>query len=82
MAEQRVIGLQYAPDTGFLVQMQLNGMACARQGQVCAIENAQPDGIKFLVVFGDEPFAPLVVLPDPFPESVFDLLLFFARRLG
>ena len=68
MAEQRVIGLQDAPDAGFLVQMQLDGVACARQRQVSAVENSQPDGIEFLVVFMDEPFAPLVVLPNPFPE--------------
>ena len=61
--------------------MQLDGVACARQRQVCAIENSQPDGVEFLVVFLDKPFAPLVVLPDPFPESVFDFLLLFARRL-
>ena len=82
MAKQCVRRLHNAPHAGLLMQLQLDGVACARQGQVFPVECPQPDGIEFLVVFFDEPFAPLVVLPDPFPKSVFDFLLLFPRALG
>jgi hypothetical protein len=44
--------------------------------------NAKSDGIEFLIVFFDEPFAPLIVLPNPFTKAVFDFLLFFAGSFG
>ena len=64
------------------MKVQLDGVAGPRQSQMLPVEYPQPDGIELLVVFFDEAFAPFVILPDPFAESVFDFLLFFPRALG
>jgi hypothetical protein len=58
MAEQRVGRLQDAPDTGFLVCMQLNIRARAGQRQVFAVKCADAGMIERVIVKPHEPFAP------------------------
>ena len=78
VAQQRVGGLQDAPDARLLMQLQLNRRACARQRQVFTIERAQSRVIERVIVKPHEPLAPLVIRPNPFFESFLDALLFFA----
>ena len=82
MAEQCVGRLQDAPDTGFLMDVQLNVRARTGQRQVFTVECADARMIERVIVKTDEPFPPFVIRPDPFFEPFLDALLFFTRGLG
>ena len=57
MAEQRVGRLQNPPDTGFLMQMQLNVRAGAGQRQVVPVERPNTGVIECIIVKSAKPFA-------------------------
>ena len=54
----------------------------AGQGQMRAVEFPQADVVEAVVVLAREPGRTLRVFPDPFPEAVFELLLFLAGGDG
>ena len=54
----------------------------AGQGQMRAVEAAQAQIVEAVVVFAGQPRCARAVLPDPLPEAVLQLLLFFARGDG
>ena len=78
MGEQRVRGLEDAPDTGLLVRVKLNRPARTGQGQMIAVKRANARMIKRVVVEPTEPLSPRVVRPNSFLESFLDVLLFLA----
>ena len=82
MTEQRVGRLYDAPDTGLLVNVQLNGRPRARQRQVFAVERANSRMIDGVVVEAAEAFPTFVIRPDPFRKPLFDALLLLAGGLG
>jgi hypothetical protein len=49
---------------------------------VIAVEGAEPGVVELIVVFADEPFAALVVLPEPVLEALFEFLLLVAGGFG
>src|ERR1700722_7102354 len=47
-----------------------------------AVEGAQAQIVEAVVVFARQPRRPLAVRPDPFAETILQLLLLFTRRDG
>ena len=82
VCQQAVRRLQDAPDGGALVRMQNDGRAGAGQREVIAVEAAQTHMVELVVVFADQPLAPIVVAPNPLLEALLDLLLLVAGSFG
>ena len=82
VGEQCVRRLQNPPDTGLLMLVKLNRLACAGQCQVIAVEGTQPGVVERVVVETAKPLAPRIVRPDPFFELFLDAFLLLAGSLG
>jgi len=65
-----------------LMGPQSYGRTGAGQNQVIAVKGPQTDTVELVVVFADEPFASVVVLPNPVGKPFLDFLLLVAGSLG
>jgi len=86
VGEFRTAALQDAPDSVFLVGRQIvvaqKFSRHARQRQVRAVECAQAQIVEAVVIVAGQARRARAVLPHPFAEAVFQLLLLFPRGDG